>query len=71
MSPSTDNKPRLCDLPIDQRIDALFALFEKHGEMNYVGENVSQIQHAQQVCTFPFSKKILRHDKIPLGLLKL
>ena len=36
-------------LTIDERIDKLFALYDKHGQMNYVGENVSQLQHAQQV----------------------
>ena len=37
------------DLTIDQRIREVFDLFVKHGEMNYVGENVTQMQHAQQV----------------------
>jgi len=36
-------------LTIDQRINSLFDLFDKHGQMNYVGENVTQMQHAQQV----------------------
>merc|ERR1712110_60079 len=36
-------------LNIDQKIDQLFSLFDKHGQMNYVGENVTQMQHAQQV----------------------
>ena len=34
---------------IDERVACIFNLFEKHGELNYVGEDVSQIQHAQQV----------------------
>ena len=34
---------------IDERVSCIFNLFEKHGEMNYVGEDVSQLQHAQQV----------------------
>ena len=34
---------------IDDRVACIFNLFEKHGEMNYVGEDVSQLQHAQQV----------------------
>ena len=36
---------------IDDRVASIFNLFEKHGEMNYVGEDVSQLQHAQQVQT--------------------
>ena len=35
---------------IDDRVACIFNLFEKHGEMNYIGEDVSQLQHAQQVC---------------------
>jgi len=55
MNPSTVRKmspkpPQTkTDLSIDQRIREVFDLFVKHGEMNYVGENVTQMQHAQQV----------------------
>lgn len=34
---------------IDDRVASIFNLFVKHGDMNYVGEDVSQLQHAQQV----------------------
>jgi len=40
------------DLSIDRRLDQVFALYEKHGEINYVGEAVTQLQHAQQVAQF-------------------
>ena len=46
MSPVT--KPSKC-LDIDERIEKVFYLYEKHGGVNYVGENVTQLQHAQQV----------------------
>ena len=45
---------------IDDRVASIFNLFVKHGDMNYVGEDVSQLQHAQQV------KK--RNLEIPYGL---
>ena len=36
-------------MTIEQKIDLLFGLFDRHGKMNYVGEDVTQMQHAQQV----------------------
>ena len=45
-------------LTIDQKIDMLFSLFDKHGQMNYVGENVTQMQHAQQVSQYSFVSKL-------------
>jgi len=35
---------------IDDRVECVFNLFRKHGEMNYIGEDVSQLQHAQQAA---------------------
>ena len=49
MSPKPVSPPVGDSLTIDQRIDTLFDLFDKHGQMNYVGENVTQMQHAQEV----------------------
>ena len=37
------------EISIEQRVACLINLFDKHGGMNYVGENVTQLQHAQQV----------------------
>ena len=30
-------------------IDSIFGLFDKWGHENYIGENVTQLQHSQQV----------------------
>ena len=38
------------DTSIEERVACIFELFDKHGPMNYIGENVTQLQHAQQVC---------------------
>ena len=49
---------------IDERVASIFDLFEKHGEMNYVGENVSQLQHAQQVVLSSYFRRcILRNHQ--------
>ena len=37
------------EVSIEQRVACLINLFDKHGGMNYVGEDVTQLQHAQQV----------------------
>ncbi len=34
------------------QIEKVFGLFSKWGECNYIGEKVTQLQHAQQVGMF-------------------
>ena len=37
-------------------ISSIFGLFDKWGNENYIGENVTQLQHSQQVkCQHPVS----------------
>ena len=33
----------------ERAVQEIFTLFDKFGHENYIGENVSQLQHAQQV----------------------
>ena len=33
-------------------VEEVFKLYDKWGECNYIGENVTQLQHAQQVDYF-------------------
>ena len=34
---------------MEDKVEKIFNLYEKWGEANYIGEHVSQLQHAQQV----------------------
>ena len=36
-------------MSVEERVSLLFGLYEKWGHENYIGEPVSQLQHAQQV----------------------
>jgi predicted HD phosphohydrolase len=38
------------------RINKIFSLYEKYGDNNYIGERVSQIEHALQ-CSFLAEKE--------------
>ena len=35
---------------VEAAVDSVFGLMDKWGHENYIGEQVTQLQHAQQVC---------------------
>ena len=35
---------------VETAVDSVFGLMDKWGHENYIGEQVTQLQHAQQVC---------------------
>ena len=36
---------------VEAVMDSVFCLMDKWGHENYIGEQVTQLQHAQQVCS--------------------
>ena len=55
---------------IDDRVASIFNLFVKHGDMNYVGEDVSQLQHAQQVKQKKFGNSVWSYLDMKICLLE-
>ena len=35
---------------VEAAVDSVFGMMDKWGHENYIGEQVTQLQHAQQVC---------------------
>ena len=52
---------------IDDRVASIFNLFVKHGDMNYVGEDVSQLQHAQQVKKEIWKFRVVLYENMFIG----
>ena len=44
----------------ERAVEQIFSLFDKFGSENYIGENVSQLQHAQQVTELAAEQFIIK-----------
>ena len=40
----------------ERAVEEIFCLFDKFGQENYIGEKVSQLQHAQQAAAFAINE---------------
>ena len=52
-------------MELEDKLKIIFDLYEKHGHENYIGEEVTQLQHAQQCAQE--AKKACQPDHTVLG----